>query len=267
MDPRNSSVAVDRGLSILEALAESPNGLTHAQISRRAGIPKSSATYILRALEQRGYVQRGSKARLYRLGIQALGLSRGLEGSAELTRAARPVLVALVERAQLSSHLGVREGERAVCVSREEGPGLIRIDTRVGGRLSLHSSGAGKALLSALGPEELDSLLGERDLERMTSRTITTFSALEAELQKVREQGFAVEDEENAMGVRCVAAPVSDARGAVVAAIAVAGTTTQISRATLPVLAGHVRGAARELSRQLGWGGGSEGVAGAPGAA
>lgn len=247
----NSSAAVSRALNILELLAVNQAGLTNSQISRTAGLPKSSASYILRTLEERGYVHRGDERGLYRLGLRVLGLNRGVWG-ADVRELARPILRSLMERAQLTVFMAIRENDRAVYVAREEAPGPIKIDIWVGRRFPIHATSAGKSLVSRLSEAGLELLLGAQSLERHTPRTITSLPALCHELKKVREQGYAVEDEEDTQGVRCVSAPVTDAVGEVVSALGVAGTTNQISRSILPILAGHVRGAARQLSAQIG---------------
>jgi IclR family acetate operon transcriptional repressor len=141
---------------------------------------------------------------------------------------------------------------QAVYIEKLDAPGFVKMDTWVGRRMYIHATSVGKALAAFLEKDELETILREQGLPRQTPRTLTSAARLQAELEKVREQGYAVDDEENSLGVRCVGASVFDAEGRVAAAVGVSGTTAQITRATLPKVADAVREAARKISRQLG---------------
>lgn len=253
MSDETVSAAVERALGILEALAAVPAGLTHSEISRRLAIPKSTTTYLLRSLERRGYLRREGGRGKYHLGLKVLSLHRSALAGLEIRELAQPVLRALVERTQLTAHLGVLDHGQAVYVEKAEATGFIRMDTWVGRRMDVHCTSVGKALAAFLPEDEVETLLRMRGMPRHTPRTITSSGRLLRELGDVRAQGYAVDDEENSLGVRCVAAPVFDATGAVAAALGVTGTTAQVSGPTLPRIAEQVREAARKLSRQLGY--------------
>src|SRR6266536_1362859 len=229
-----SARAVDRALTILEALAERDNGMTNAEISRRLGIPKSSASYILRSLERRGYLRRDGETNKYRLGLKALSLSRGALDGLDIRRVALPELRRLMERSHLTAHLAVLDHGEAVYVEKVEAPGV------------------GKALVAWLPEADIKALLKEYGMRRRTSRTIVVCARYLQELERVREQGYAVDDEENNYGVRCVAAPIFDSLNRVVASVGVSGTTTQNDVDHLPKVAELVKEAARKVSRQVG---------------
>jgi IclR family acetate operon transcriptional repressor len=248
----SSSVAVERALSILEAVAERSAGMTNSEISRRLSIPKSSASYILRTLEQRGYLQRERGTGRYRLGLKVLALNRGVDAGIDIKQMALPVLERLVERSNLTAHLAVLDRGEAVYIEKVDSPGFIKMDTWVGKRMEIHSTGVGKVLVAGLAKAELEAILKARGLKKITPRTITSAAALFRELEKVRERGYAVDDEENSLGARCVAAPVMDATGRVIAAIGVSGTINQIGRTSIPKIAEMARDAARKISKQFG---------------
>ena len=245
------STAVERALGILETVAQRTAGMTHAEISRRLEIPKSSATYLLRALERRGYVQREGATGKYRLGLKVLSLARGVEVGADLKKVALPVLERLVDRCGLTAHLAVLDQSDAVYVEKVDSPGFIKMDTWVGKRMELHSTGVGKALVAFLSAAEVEALIRGRSLKKRTPRTIVTHAGFLRELAKVRERGYAIDDEENSLGARCVAAPVYDGFGKVLAAVGLSGTTGQIDKASVRKTAEMAKQAAREISRQL----------------
>lgn len=248
-----SSNAVDRALSILELVAERSEGLTNAEISHRLGIPKSSASYILRTLEQRGYLRRARETGRYTIGIKIIGLAKeGLELT-DLRQAASPVLVQLVERTRLTAHLAILDHGRAVYIDRAEVPGFLRINTWVGKDLAVHSTAVGKVLTSGLGEPEVRSILEEQGMEPKTPATLVTPQAFLEELYRVRSRGYAVDDEENSPGVRCVAAPVYDIGGRIQAAVGLSGATTQLSRDAETEISRAVVKAALLVSRQMGY--------------
>lgn len=253
MSGETVSAAVERALGILETLAAVPAGLTHSEISRRLEIPKSTATYLLRSLERRGYLRREGTRGKYHLGLKVLGLHRSALAGLEIRELAQPLLQALVERTQLTVHLAVLYHDQAIYVEKAEAAGFVRMDTWVGRRMDVHCTSVGKALVAFRPQAEVETLLRRRGMARNTPRTITSPARLLRELAEVRARGYAVDDEENSLGVRCLAAPVFDAAGAVVAAVGVTGTTAQVSKTTQARIAEQMQEAARKLSRQLGY--------------
>lgn len=247
-----SSTAVERAVAILEAVAARPGGMTNAEISSRLGIPKSSASYILRTLEHSGYLRRNLATGKYRLGLKVLSFSRVVLAELDIRELALPVLRSLVERTQLTAHLAVLDHGEAVYIERVDAPGFIKMDTWVGRRMSVHSTSVGKALVAHLPKTEVEAILRQRGLPKRTPRTITVPSRYLRELNRVRAQGYAVDDEENSPGVRCVAAPIFDRLGKVQASVGVSGTTGQVDDSNLPRFAELVKEAARRISRHLG---------------
>jgi len=248
-----AAASVDRALSILEAVAHSSGGLNNSEISRRLKIPKSSASYILRALERRGYLQRDAGTKKYRLGLRLLDLSRGVLVAPDLRELALPALRHLAERTQLTTHLAILDQDQAVYIEKVEWPGFIKMDTWVGKRMEVHSTSVGKALVAYLPRQEAEAIARSRGLKKRAPRTITGLSAFLRELERVRAQGYAVDDEENSPGVRCVGAPVFNSLGEVEASVGVSGAINQITHKNLPAIAELVQEAARRISKQLGY--------------
>ncbi|MBI2822797.1 MAG: IclR family transcriptional regulator [Acidobacteria bacterium] len=245
-----SSTAVERALAILEAIAQR-DGLTNSQISRKLGIPKSSASYILRTLERRGYVRRERSSGRYRIGLHVLSLSRGILRGLDIREVALPVLRHLVERSHLSAHLAMLDHGEMVYIEKVDAPGFIKMDTWVGRRMAVHSTAVGKALIAYSPEGEVEELIQEQRLKRRTPKTLTVQQRFVQELERVRSHGYAVDDEENSIGVRCVAAPLFDDQGRVLASVGVTGTTSQLHKADLPQVAELVKDAARKISQRF----------------
>lgn len=246
----SSSTAVERALSILETVGQR-GSLSHADICRRLEIPKSTASYLLKTLEQRGYLRRERDTGKYHLGLQVLNLSRGVRTGQDLQEVALPALEQLVERIHLTAHLAILDEGEVVYVAKVEAPGFFKTDTWVGRRIPVHSTAVGKVLIAALPAAAAEAIIKSHGLKKQAPKTITTHAKFLHELERVREQGFAIDDEENSPGGRCVAAPVHDGAGDVVASVGVSGTTSQNDLAHLPKVIEAVKSAARKISQQL----------------
>jgi DNA-binding IclR family transcriptional regulator len=245
------ATAVERALNILEAAAHRRDGLTNSEISRKLGIPKSSASYILRTLERRGYLRREAATGRYRLGLKILSLGGDAQANLDIADVAIPFMRALVERIHMTVHLAVLDQGEAVYIEKVEAPGFFKVNTWVGRRMFLHSTSVGKCLLAWLPKHEVESLVKQQGLKKRTPKTITTVSKLLADLESVRSVGYALDDEENSLGARCLGAPVFDGTANVVAALGASGTLTQVDEASMPRIAEALKETARRISRQL----------------
>lgn len=254
MSEETTSNAVERAFSILEIVAESSKGLSNSDISRRLKVPKSSASYILRVMEKRGYLTRGDGGK-YSLGLKIMSLSREQSAHLDVREVAKPILEKFVEKSRMSeAHLAVLDNGRAVYVEKVEAENsFIKMDIWVGHRLPVHTTAIGKILVAALADEEVVKILNLRGMEKKTRRSITDKGKFLHELEKVRKSGFAVDDEENSVSVRCIAAPVYNAQGETVAALGTSTTILQLDKTHLPKVVELVKEAAQKVSRQLGF--------------
>jgi DNA-binding IclR family transcriptional regulator len=251
------ATAVERALNILENIAQRRDGLTNSEISRKLAIPKSSASYILRTLERRGYLRREGETGRYKLGLKILSLGGDAQSNLDVADVALPFMRSLVERLHLTSHLAVLDQGEAVYIEKVEAPGFFKVNTWVGRRMYLHSTSVGKVLLAWLPRQEMEAIVRQKGMKKRTPKTITAVSRLLADLELVREQGYAVDDEENSTGARCLGAPIHDAMGSVTAALGVSGTLTQVDEENLSRIADALKETARRISRQLIKSGGS----------
>ncbi len=250
--PDSPSAAVERALAMLEAVAQAAEGLSNAEISRKLNIPKSSASYILRTLETQGYLRRDAESGKYRVGLKILSLSRGALGGRDVRGIALPIMRHLTKQTGLTCHLAVLDGPDAVYIEKVEPEGFIRMDTWVGRRMRVHATSVGKAIVAHIPQPQLEQILHQSGMERRTPKTITTPSRLLKELEKVRAQGYAVDDEENNLGARCVAAPIYDDRSSIEASLGLSGTTQQVSPQTMPRILEALKDAARHISMGMG---------------
>ena len=248
-----SKNTVERTLSILETVSHSDNGLSNSEISRRLKIPKSSASYILRILESRGYLLREDSSGKYRLGLKLMSLTREMLAHIDVREIAKPLMEQFVKRTNLSAHLAVLDNGRAVYVEKVEAMGFVKMDIWVGHRLPVHSTAIGKILVSEMPDDEITEILKIRGMDKHTAKTIMKQEKYLKEIEKVRTFGFAIDNEENSEGVRCVAAPVYDAQGKIAAALGTSGTTNQVNEENLPKIVKLIQESAVKVSEQMGY--------------
>jgi IclR family acetate operon transcriptional repressor len=253
--PQNEGyvLSLEKGLKILAALAAAGEGIGLSDLSRRLGLNKSTVYRMLTTLKAYGYVDQEPTTGKYILGLKILELSGSLLDRLDVRAVAHPYLKELAARSQEVAHMVVKDGDEAVYIDKVEGNRTIRMYSQIGRRVALHSTAVGKAILAFLPPEEVEKIIARRDLPRFTSRTITTMAALQAELARVRERGYSIDDGENEEGIRCVGAPIFDYRGQVVAALSISGPTLHVTLERVPELGRLVRQAGGEISRRLGY--------------
>lgn len=246
--------ALKRAFAILDSLNESSFGLTARDISDKHELPYSTAFYLLETMRECGYLQRDEKSKKYTVGYKLFGFRGGVAAqvSVNLRSVALPLMEELTASTGLTAHLAVLERDEAVYIEKTEPPGFIRLNTWVGKRNSLHCTAVGKALVAHLPQSELVQVCPESALQARTARTIVAMDRLLAELQDVRQEGYAVDDGEDEPEGRCVAAPIWSADDKVIASLGLSGTLLQIDLARLKALGKLVRNYANQIGQRLG---------------
>ncbi len=254
--PRSySAPAVEAALSILETLgAAQPMNLT--ELSRKLGLGKSSVYRLLMTLVHRGYVEKDSGNDRYQLTYRLFAVGSRAAEAQGLREVAQPIMERLGAGTGETVNLGVLDGFRTVSLHLVESAHPLHIHMRIGG-VSAHATSTGKVLLAHLTPEELAQRLAGQRLTSLTGRTIKSRSALQAELGRVRERGYAIDDEECSLGLRCVGVPVRNHRGVVVAALSMVAPCHRLPPSAMPAAIDLVRDAAYEISQRLGFAVGS----------
>lgn len=245
--------SLSHGLAILDMFERDRPVIGIGEMAQELGMHRSTTSRLAATLASAGYLELAGEPGRYRLSGKLAALGELVAADADdVRRAALPSLGELVSGLGETGHLAVLEGNEAVTIEIVDGWHTVRMHSWVGKRSPAHCSSMGKALLAGLDDAELDDRYPERHLEARTERTITDRDELVRHLAWVREHGYAVDEEELEPHLCCVAAPVFDRGGAVVASISVSGPDTRISEPTIPAVAAAVRGAAAQISARLG---------------
>lgn len=243
--------SIERALTVMEFLAQSNRGFSISEMSRRLAIPKSSIHLILGTLERRGFLKKNAENGRYCFGLGLVGLSRSALENLDLREEARPWLRALMQKTGLTVHMAVLERNEAVIIEKIEAPGSQRLASWVGRRMDVNCTAVGKALLSCVPESEFDQVVKTKSFARHNGRTVISIAALRQEISRIQRLGYAFDDEEDEIGIRCIGAPVFDQNEKAVAAISIAGTTGQVQYERVTDLGNLVNGVARKISFHL----------------
>jgi len=230
--------------------------LSVGEISRKTGLHKSTVHRILMALEYNRLIQQRPESGKYQLGIKLFELGNQAVSCLNLREIAKFYLIRLMEETQETVHLAVLEGNEVLYVEKVEGPHALRMPSRIGRRIPTYCTSLGKAMLSCLEEREVRRILQSRPFQSYTPNTITGMNKLLTDLEVTRKRGYAVDNEEIELGLRCVGAPIRDYTGQMVGAISVAGPSARLSQEKLPSLGDLVVKVAASISQELGhnWG-------------
>jgi IclR family acetate operon transcriptional repressor len=248
---RYSIAVLGKALDLLEAL-EAEGEPTLTELSARTGIPKPTALRVLANLEARDYVYRDVHGR-YRLGLRLLQLGTHVTDRIDLRTLALPVMERLRDACNETVNLALPAETGIVYIEIMQSAHGLRTAASVGMLDPYHSSALGKAILAQAPDERIDDILGNEPLPRRTSRTLVTRADLEHELAHIRRQGYAIDEEENEIGARCIGAPIFDHRGVCVGAISVSGPATRLTSERAGPISTRVIEAAAAISKRLGY--------------
>ncbi|MBN1547846.1 MAG: IclR family transcriptional regulator [Syntrophaceae bacterium] len=255
--PNNLIQTIERVSLILEMVGQASQGMSIRDLAVGLNLPKGTIHRILSSLSYFGYIRQDPKTKSYFLGLKFMDLNAQLINQLDFRKVAEPVLRDLAEKTKQTAHLVVLDRDEVVYVDKIETQGQaggLKMASRVGSRNPVHSSSVGKILLSYFSEEALEDFLQKKGLPRRTANTITDPDRFRDHLKIVRNQGYAIDDEENEKGIRCLGAPIFDGKGEPVAAISVSGSIFQMTKeAVQDVIKGEVIAAAAEISRRLGF--------------
>jgi DNA-binding IclR family transcriptional regulator len=247
---RQGILVLHKTLDILETIHDGRSGLGLADLARALSLPKPTAYRIVATLESRGYLARNQNGH-YQMTRKLFDLQPDETEEQLLLRAARPMMERLVESCRETVNLGVLDAGEVVVISTVESPQSIRMSSKVGNRRHLHSTALGKVLLSGLLAKEVQRLIRIQGLPRLTPRTIVSRQGLTAELELVRKQGYALDNEENEPDGRCLGAPIHGLDGRISGALSVSAPIFRMDMARTRSLAGELIEACRAISRNL----------------
>jgi len=244
---------IERTLDLIELLATAKDGLGVTEIGQQIGLHKSTVFRLLSALTERGYVEKDPKTSAYKLGLKFIEISGLFLKKLELKTEALPVMRRLAEIVGQPVHLAILDGHEVIYIEKVELVNSIRMYSQIGRRAPVFCSAIGKILLSGLAPERLREVLDNLHFEKFTEHTLLTKTALAQEIAAVSCQGWAVDDEEHEKGIRCIAAPIYDYTGTMIAAVSVSGENRVISPGRDREIAGYVGEAAVDISHRMGY--------------
>lgn len=245
---RTATPAIDKAIAVFDYLSKN-SGATFTDIFQGANLPKSTASSLLTSLVAHGLL-RQEKNKFY-LGVRLYEYGKVVEDVFDIKRFSEIPLGKLRDNTGLTCHLGVLEGAAAVYLLKMESPGAIVVRSWVGKRLSLYSSGLGKALLAWLSDSQIDALLPQQEFEQRTSTTLPNKTALKAELALIKQRGWAFDNQEDSEGVFCIAAPIFDPHDNVIAAISASGVSFQVTQESVPDIVKQIISTSQEISQQI----------------
>ncbi len=244
--------SLNRALSLLDALAEEDDGLPLTALAKKVGLPPSSAHRLLTTLQRRRFVRFEPVAMTWRVGVQAFIVGNAFARSREIAALAMPYMRQLMEKCGETVNLFVPNNSLSICIAQVQSRQMIRAISRPGGGLPLEQSASGKAMLACLSRSEVEETLAKPGLPDAKIYSAYERGKLHAELTRTRERGYAFDDEEVAVGLRCIATAIRDEHGAALAAISIAGPTSRLTDDRMPPLADLVRATGEAVMREFG---------------
>lgn len=244
--------SVDRALLLLKALSQREEGLRLSDLARQQGLAPSTTHRLLTALEYRGFAQFDAQHARWHIGRRAFAVGVAFTRWQSFIAAAMPYLSRLRDLTRETANLGVFDDEEMMTVAQVESREIIRAIASPGGRVPLLNSGMGKAIIATWPNEAIDSLIARRGLRLMTGHSLRSAGAVHADIARIRARGYAFDDEEFTLGMRCVAAVIWSPSGEPVGGISVSALAARLPREDMHAMGEKVRDMALQLTRSRG---------------
>lgn len=246
--------SLERAFNLLDTLSEYPEGIQITRLSEKVGLSKSTVHRLLATLINMNYVRKDPDSEKYKLGYRIIYLSRNIINSIDVIPVAKPFLEALSEDVNETIHLCIEDMGEVMYIDKIESNQTIRMFSRVGSRAPMYCTGVGKVLLSGMNREDYLNVIEKTEFTSRTPHTITSKEQLNEVIELIRERGYGLDDIENEEGIRCIAAPIIDSRGKIIASFSISGPTTRMTMERVNnELAAKVRDVSMQISRQLGY--------------
>ncbi|QPA32481.1 IclR family transcriptional regulator [Thermaerobacillus caldiproteolyticus] len=253
MERDNMVKSVSRALDIISIVSSKKDGLGVTEISKQMDINKSSVYRILSTLVQYGYIEQDKETDRYKLGYKFLEISSKLLESIDLRKEAKPYLQELESETNEVIHLVVYDQGEVIYIEKLEGTETLRMHSKVGKRAPMHCTAVGKAILAHLPYNVVLDILERKGMPMHTDKTITDKDEFLKELIQVKQQGYALDLEENEYGIRCIAVPIFDHLGRVIAAVSVSGPTIRMTDERIEQLQTRMLQIGKQISARLGY--------------
>jgi len=245
--------SLDRAFRILGCFSLRQPQLTLNEICEQTGLPKPTVFRLLSVLEANRLVARTADGLRYEIGIRTFELGSIFLANLSIERIARPIMERLSERYDMSCNLAILDDGQVVYVATTDEPGPIRYRPVIGYRHYVHCSALGKVLISELSGEAVRAILERRGMPALSPLTITNPDTLVTHLAQVRARGYAMDEQEGSLGLCCLAVPIRDHQGKIVASISLSGTSHKFTPEAVQVMSQAMQDGATQISHQLGW--------------
>ncbi len=240
--------SVEKAFQILELTGIEKKYLI--EISNELGIPKSTAFFLVDTMEKLGYLRKNPRTKQYSLGIKTFQLGESFLRQVDLRSTIKPYIKHISEKTEETVHVAIWSNNEAIYVDKQEGR-VINVYSQIGSRAELHASAVGKAIL-AFQSDEIKKLKLTGELKKHTQYTITNINELIKELDLIKQQGYAIDNQELALGFSCVAVPIINAYGDVCAAISVSGNTASLRDEKIKEYIPFLIENSRKISKEIG---------------
>lgn len=245
--------SVDRAIDVLELFTSNVSELSVKEISEGLHLSKSTVHGLIKTLEFRGYLEQNPVNQKYKLGLRLFELGNLVGSQMDIRKLSSSAIHHLGEQVKETVHLVMLDGKEVIYVEKVEGPGTLRMYSQLGKRAPMHCTGVGKAILAFLGEKRIDEILNATELVGFTPYTLTNPEDIKKELERVRQNGYAIDDQEIELGLKCFAAPIFNHEGKVFASISCAGPNNRIVTERINEIASNVKAAGLEISRKMGY--------------
>ncbi len=244
--------SVEKVLQIIETMAQSKESLRLQDIAQRVDMPASTALRFLNTLMKCGYARQDAGSLRYSLTLKFMHIGSLVNSQISIRDVARPYLANLAQKCNESVCLAIEQDMEIVYIDVIDGPdGILKITQRIGKLAPIHSTGIGKLMLLNYDLKQFEHIIETKGLKALTPNTITSKDELLLELEKIKQRGYALDDEECELGARCLSAGIKDYTGKYVAGISVSGPTTRMTMEYIEQIKDVVMETADKISREL----------------
>ncbi|MGF7161138.1 IclR family acetate operon transcriptional repressor [Rhodoligotrophos appendicifer] len=244
--------SLSRALKLLNSLSHHAQGSTLSEVAHEVGLPTSTAHRLLTTLQNERYVRFDPERSTWLIGVQSFRVGSAFIRSRDLIPTARPFMRRLMEQSGETVNLAILDRGEVVYLAQVECQKMMRAIAGPGGRTLPHTSSVGKALMASMPEADALRILGGQDLRRETGNSLCSLEQLRRELASVRARGFAIDDEETAIGLRCLGSVIHDENGNALAALSVSGPTARLADGRMMSLGLAVKAIAAEITCEVG---------------
>ncbi|MGM0923688.1 MAG: IclR family transcriptional regulator [Bacillota bacterium] len=246
--------SLERALTLLNKLSEYPEGIQISRLAEQVGLTKSTVHRLLATLTNMNYTIKDEETDKYKIGLQVLFLSRNLINNINVVTIAKPFLEKLCQEVNETVHLCIEDRGEVIYIDKIESNQTIRMYSRIGSRAPIYCTAVGKVLLSGMDQDKKNETISKMKFIPKTPTTITSKKEFLEEIEKVDSQGYALDNSENEASLMCVAFPIFDHNGKIIASFSVSGPNNRVTPELIETtLIGKMKQYSVEISRNLGY--------------